>query len=116
MKELDLENYIILTVENGQLQVLYDEHISDLYLYKYGNYYLTRNKASIISSCLYENILLIRQGYKIDINSKPFLKNMCIDGYIIFKRRYPYLYELCVNKHECNVARMLLNIFKIHFS
>lgn len=116
MKELDLENYIILTVENGQLQVLYDEHISNLYLYKYGNYYLTRNKAYIISSCLYENILLIRQGCKIDINSKQFLKNMCIDGYIIFKRRYPYLYELCVNKHECNVARMLLNIFKIHFS
>lgn len=116
MKELNLGNYIILTVESGQLQVLYDEDISDLYLYKYGNYYLTRNKAYIISSCLPENILLIRQGCKINIDSKPFLKNMCIDGYIIFKRRYPNLYKLCVNKHECNIVRMLLNIFKIHFS
>ena len=26
------------------------------------------------------------------------------------------LYELCSDKHECNIARMLLNIFEVDFS
>lgn len=112
MKELDLENYIILTVKNGQLQVLYDEQTTDLYLCKSKNYYLTRHKVYVTS----ENILLIRQGSTTDITDKTFLKALPLDSYIIFKQINPDLYELCNNKHECNIVRMLLNIFEIHFS
>lgn len=112
MNQIALENYIILTIENGQLQILYDEQATDLYLCKSENYYLTRHKVYVTS----ENILLIRQGRKTDITDIIFLKTLPWDSYIIFKQINPDLYELCNNKHECNIVRMLLNIFEIHFS
>lgn len=74
MNHISLENYLILTVENGQIEVLYDAQATDLYLYKAENYYLTRNKSHIISACLSENILLIKSGRKTDIVNTPFLK------------------------------------------
>lgn len=116
MNHISLENYLILTVENGQIEVLYDAQATDLYLYKAENYYLTRNKSHIISACLSENILLIKSGRKTDIVNTPFFKNLHLDSYIIFKQMNPELYELCSDKHECNIARMLLNIFEVDLS
>ncbi len=115
MNQIALENYIILIIENGQLQILYDEQATDLYLCKSENYYLTRNKSHIIG-CLSENILLIKSGQKTDISNKTFLKNLHLDSYIIFKQINPELHELCNDKYKCNIARMLLDIFEIHFS
>ena len=59
MGKIMLEDYIILCIENKKVRIIYDAGNTDLYLWKYGSFYLSRDWLSIIPNCPKENIILI---------------------------------------------------------
>lgn len=59
MGKIMLEDYIILCIENKKVRIIYDAGNTDLYLWKYGSFYLSRDWLSIIPNCPKENIVLI---------------------------------------------------------
>lgn len=59
MEKIMLEDYIILCIENKKVRIIYDAGNTDLYLWKYGSFYLSRDWLSIIPNCPKENIVLI---------------------------------------------------------
>lgn len=43
MEKIMLEDYIILCIENKKVRIIYDAGNTDLYLWKYGSFYLSRD-------------------------------------------------------------------------
>ncbi len=106
-----LEDYIILCVENKQVRIIYDAGNTDLYLWKYGSFYVSRDRLSIIPNCPKENIVLIKKG-------KGVLQ--CCDKKLLAKD-YPFMvfhesssgvYKICEDRSIFDTLRMLLNIFE----
>ena len=100
MKKIDLEKYIVLSVENEKIQIVYNAENTDLYLWKYGSFYVTRDRSRIIPNCPDENILC---------NNDFFDKDY---PYMVFRQKYPDIYIISKDKSEINMIRMLLSIFK----
>lgn len=73
MKKIDLEKYIVLSVENEKIQIVYNAENTDLYLWKYGSFYVTRDRSRIIPNCPDENILFLKKGEKNIICNNDFL-------------------------------------------
>lgn len=73
MKKIDLEKYIVLSVENEKIQIVYNAENTDLYLWKYGSFYVTRDRSRIIPNCPDENILFLKKGEKISFAITIFL-------------------------------------------
>ena len=110
MKKIDLEKYIVLSVENKKIQIVYNAENTDLYLWKYGSFYVTRDCSRIIPNCPDENILFLKKGEKnIICNNDFFDKDY---PYMVFRQKYPDIYIISKDKSEINMIRMLLSIFK----
>jgi len=71
MEKIMLEDYIILCIENKKVRIIYDAGNTDLYLWKYGSFYLSRDWLSIIPNCPKENIATVYKG--------NIIKNLIMD-------------------------------------
>lgn len=90
MGKIMLEDYIILCIENKKVRIIYDAGNTDLYLWKYGSFYLSRDWLSIIpetkefysavmKSCLKK---IIRLWYFVK-NHLVYTKSVRIDSFLI---------------------------------
>ena len=78
MEKIMLEDYIILCIENKKVRIIYDAGNTDLYLWKYGSFYLSRDWLSIIPNCPKENIILIDRNKGIlQCCNKKLLEKVC---------------------------------------
>lgn len=102
------EKCIIFHISGDTLQLLHSPvvHKEILYLYKYGNFYLARNRMYIIPECPVNNIVEINEDYCI----LPEHLKLERQAYAVFYPRSEYLYALS-NADEKSI-RLLLDIFK----
>lgn len=105
-----LEDYIILCIENKKVRIIYDAGNTDLYLWKYGSFYLSRDWLSIIPNCPKENIVLIdrNKGILQCCNKKLLEKDY---PFMVFRQKSSGVYKICEDRFISNTLRMLLNIF-----
>lgn len=106
-----LEDYIVFRIDNKKMYLLHDldDSGNNLFLYKYGNFYLARNKMYVIPDCKAEDILEIDVKKEYTVLSD----NLKIErDFAVFKPRSKYLYSLCSEEEENNLTRLLLSIFE----
>ena len=110
MEKIMLEDYIILCIENKKVRIIYDAGNTDLYLWKYGSFYLSRDWLSIIPNCPKENIVLIdrNKGILQCCNKKLLEKDY---PFMVFRQKSCGVYKICEDRFISNTLRMLLNIF-----
>lgn len=110
MGKIMLEDYIILCIENKKVRIIYDAGNTDLYLWKYGSFYLSRDWLSIIPNCPKENIILIdrNKGILQCCNKKLLEKDY---PFMVFRQKSSGIYKICEDSFISNTLRMLLNIF-----
>lgn len=82
----------------------------DLYLWKYGSFYVSRDWLSIIPNCPKENIVLIdrNKGILQCCNKKLLEKDY---PFMVFRQKSSGVYKICEDRFISNTLRMLLNIF-----
>lgn len=83
---------------------------TDLYLWKYGSFYVSRDWLSIIPNCPKENIVLIdrNKGILQCCNKKLLEKDY---PFMVFRQKSSGVYKICEDRFISNTLRMLLNIF-----
>ena len=121
MEKIMLEDYIILCIENKKVRIIYDAGNTDLYLWKYGSFYLSRDWLSIIPNCPKENIVLIDRNKGIlQCCNKKLLEKVCtlskkslekVYPFMVFRQKSSGVYKICEDRFISNTLRMLLNIF-----
>ena len=110
MEKIMLEDYIILCIENKKVRIIYDAGNTDLYLWKYGSFYVSRDWLSIIPNCPKENTVLIdrNKGILQCCNKKLLEKDY---PFMVFRQKSSGVYKICEDRFISNTLRMLLNIF-----